>query len=280
MKTAKHKIVTQGAALLAVLALSTAATLANHPVFVEGEKDFDGDGRIGVAEDTDVDLVGFPIFGTITAALGAANAGANQNGRVTIVTSGRFREVVIITGTNGNVTLEAAHGVEANIDAVASGDPAGNIARQGVPGIIVNAPNTRIITLRNLVSRNWTEGIRVQGNSRVVIDNCRVENNVNYGIRVVDDAKATIVNCSVTASGFRVGAGVTNTPAPGTGIEYEDNSSGIVCDTTVSGSVAAGIRRDTSGSVTVQDECLFDNNPNLKGFRRGSSSDRGWHSGK
>ena len=66
--------------------------------------DFDCDGRIDVAEDTD--NATDRIFGTINAALAGANGGANQNGRVTIVTSGRFPEVVNITAANGNVTLE------------------------------------------------------------------------------------------------------------------------------------------------------------------------------
>ena len=274
MKTA----IKLGTKLFAILALSAATALANHPVFVEGEQDYDGDGLIGAAEDADVDPVGFPTFGTINAALAAANAGANQNGRVTIVTSGRFREVVNITGTNGNVTLEAAPGVEANIDAVRSGDAAGNTARQNSPGIIVNAPATRIITLRNLVSRNWTEGIRVQGASRVVIENCRVENNINYGIRVVETAKATISKCSVTATGFRVG-NVVAAPNPGTGIEFEDSSTGLICDTLVSGSFSAGIRRDTSRSVTVKGECVFDNNPNMQGFNYSSGGGGGWSGG-
>ena len=109
---------------------------ANHPVLVEGNNcadagpnvttvppgtcgDFDGDGLIGTAEDTDNNTD--RIFGTINAALGADRNGASQNGRVTIVTSGRFAEVVNITAANGNVTLEAAPGIEANIDAVLSG---------------------------------------------------------------------------------------------------------------------------------------------------------------
>jgi len=253
--------------VLAILSISAVTALANHPVFVEGEKDYDGDGLISLDEDADVDPVGFPTFGTITAALAAANSGANQNGRVTIVTSGRFREVVTITGSEGNVTLEAAPGVEANIDAVASGDASGNTTRQGFAGIIVNAPNTRIITLRNLVSRNWTEGIRVQGSSRVVIENCRVENNINYGIRVVNNAKVTINKCSVTATGFRVG-NVVAAPDPGTGIEFENNSAGMICDTLVSGNFGAGILRDTKRLVTVKDECVFNNSPNMQGFGR------------
>ena len=102
--------------LLAIGVLAFANTVeANHPVFVEGNclnppagnpalvpagtcGDYDGDGLIGTAEDTDGDRV----FGTITAALGAGT-GANQNGRVVIVTSGTFAEVVNITGANGNV---------------------------------------------------------------------------------------------------------------------------------------------------------------------------------
>lgn len=131
---------------------------ANHPVLVEGEADFDGDGRLGTAEDTDGDD---RIFGTITAALGAANGGANQNGRVTIVTSGRFHEQLIVSNANGNTTIEAAPGVEATIDAVATGTRAAqfsgstNVVRQGQPGIIINSPNNRYVTLRNLVVRNW-----------------------------------------------------------------------------------------------------------------------------
>ncbi|HYG82969.1 MAG TPA: hypothetical protein VD861_21410, partial [Pyrinomonadaceae bacterium] len=115
---------------------------ANHPVYVEGNcdspspgttvlppgsegtcGDYDGDNRIGAAEDTDgADR----IFGTLRAALGAgtpAGTGVNHNGKIIIVTSGRFAELLVIgnppTGTSGegtaspgNVTIEAAPGVE------------------------------------------------------------------------------------------------------------------------------------------------------------------------
>jgi len=39
-----------------------------------------------------------------------------------IVSTGTFAEQVTITAANGNVTLEAAPGVEANVDAVLQGD--------------------------------------------------------------------------------------------------------------------------------------------------------------
>ena len=253
---------------------------ANHPVLVEGNNcadagpnvttvppgtcgDYDGDGLIGTAEDTDNNTD--RIFGTINAALAADNNGANQNGRVTIVTSGRFAEVVNITAANGNVTLEAAPGVEANIDAVLSGDP-GNAARQGAPGIIVNAPDNRRITIRNIVSRNWTEGIIILGNSHVTIDGCRVENNRDYGIHVVDAAKVAITNCQVNASGFRQAPGVDNTPNPGVGIDFEGSASGQISFTTVTGSFAAGIKADRK--VGIDQVTLFDNNPDFQGDRR------------
>src|ERR1700755_2044304 len=148
--------------------------------------DFDGDGRIGSAEDTDgADR----IFGTINAALGtgtgaAAGTGINHNGRVVIVTSGRFHESVYIgqnqcgagcpgAASPGNVTLEAAPGVDATIDAQFQGDPAGgNATRLAVNGITVAyIPNTlagvgRLVILRNLTVRNFTKGAEVSHNAR------------------------------------------------------------------------------------------------------------------
>lgn len=265
-KIFKNKLTLATAVMFACLGYSS-VSLANHPVLVEGERDFDGDGRIGVDEDNDgLDQV----FGTINAALGAANRGANQNGHVIIVTSGRFLEIVNITAANGDVTLQAAPGVEAEIEAVRAGDAAGNTQRQAAPGIIVNAPSNRIVTIRNIVSRNWTEGILVSGNSRVIIDNCRVEHNKDYGIHVMGSAKATITNSQVVGSGFRNGAGIVNTPIPGIGIEFEGASSGVVASTTISGSFAAGIANATGNPQAVKianTAVVFDNNPNFIGVR-------------
>lgn len=255
------------AALSGALLLYSAGALANHPVLVEGEQDFDGDGRLGVAEDTDGQED--QIFGTINAALAAANRGANQNGHVIIVTSGRFLESVTISAANGDVTLQAAPGVEAEIEAVRAGDAAGNALRQAASGIIINAPANRIVTIRNIVSRNWTDGIVVSGSSRVVIDNCRIEHNKNFGIHVTDSARATITQSRVVGSGFRVGAGVDNTPAPGIGISFQGMSSGVVAGTTVSSNFAAGISNTTSkpGVRVFNSAVVFDNNPDFVGVR-------------
>ena len=262
----KSKLTLATAVMFACLGYSS-VSLANHPVLVEGERDFDGDGRIGVDEDNDgLDQV----FGTINAALGAANRGANQNGHVIIVTSGRFLEIVNITAANGDVTLQAAPGVQAEIEAVRAGDAAGNTQRQAAPGIIVNSPGNRIVTIRNIVSRNWTDGILVSGNSRVIIDNCRVEHNKDYGIHVMGSAKVTITNSQVIGSGFRNGAGIVNTPMPGIGIEFEGASSGVVASTTIGGSFSAGIVNATGNPQAVRianTAVVFDNNPNFVGVR-------------
>jgi parallel beta-helix repeat protein len=251
---------------------------ANHPVLVEGERDFDGDGLVGLAEDTD--NANDRVFGTINAALGAANGGANQNGRVTIVTSGRFREVVLITGANGNVTLEAAPGVEANIDAVIAGDRSNqfpattNATAQAAPGIVVNAPSNRYTTIRNIVSRNWTDGIQVQGTSRVTIDNCRLEGNVNNGIDISGSAKVSVVNSQVNSTGFRAGMtgdfpSAANQPSPGNGISFRGSSSGTVAFTTVTGSFLVGISNTTgnSSAVGILAVNVFDNGVNFVGVR-------------
>ncbi len=243
---------------------------ANHPVLVEGEADFDGDGRLGTAEDTDGDD---RIFGTITAALGAANGGANQNGRVTIVTSGRFHEQLIVSNANGNTTIEAAPGVEATIDAVATGTRATqftgstNVVRQGQPGIIINAPNNRYVTLRNLVVRNWLEGILVLNQTRVTLDNVRLEGNVNYGIHVTGDSKALITKSQISSTGFRVGATGdfpnAQTPTPGSGIVFEGSSRGLVVDTTVSGNFRYGVAAFQNAFAEARDVTAFDNDDNF-----------------
>lgn len=255
---------------------------ANHPVLVEGNcdspvpgttivdkgtcGDFDGDGRIGTAEDTDgADR----IFGTLAAAIGpgtgaAAGTGANQNGRVTIVKSGRFAEVVLITGANGNVEVEAAPGVDANIDAVFQGDPAGgNNVRQTTSGIIVDAPADRRITLRNLVIRNWTNGVEVRGDSRVVLFNCRIDNNQNTGIITMGNSRITVDHSQITATGYRVGtlgdAPRTVLPASGNGVEFQGASGGVIANTLITGSFGVGIARNSSGTVNTFHVVLSDN---------------------
>jgi len=294
------------AGAVAVAAINVSSAFANHPVLVEGNcngagtaprtavtpgtcGDYDGDGRVGTAEDTDeADRV----FGTINAALGAgtgaaAGSGANQNGSVTIVASGVYPEIVLIgqpvggfaggTPTPGNVTLQAAPGVEANIDAVLAGEP-GTTPRQGAPGIIVNMPSNRQVVIRNITSRNWTTGIEVIGTSRVAINTSRFENNTNYGIHAVDSSRVAISNSEVHATGYRLNPATGNFPSdanrpdPGSGIEFEDRSTGTVFNSVVTGSFGAGISDETdadgsprSSNVCVAQVNVFDNNPNFDG---------------
>ena len=278
---------------LAILASGISAAScawANHPILVEGNcdspvpgttivssgtcGDYDGDGRIGTAEDTDgADR----IFGTIVAALSdgaggggaAAGTGGNQNATVTIVRSGRFAEIINIGITQsvpspGNVTLKAAPGVEAIIDAVLQGDPAGgNAARQAAAGIIVNSPADRQIILENLTIRNFTFGIYVGGASRVSIQNCRVLNNLSVGILVQGTADVSISDSHIGDNGFRTGSGGSSTANPGAGVVFQSSSSGALFRTAITGNASSGLSDQSSGETAVQDVYFFDNNPNF-----------------
>ena len=276
-------------AVFAASVFASSAALANHPVLVEGNcdspvpgttivsagtcGDYDGDGRIGIGEDEDgADR----IFGTITAALsagaeGAATTGGNQNALITIVTSGRFAEQIVITGVSaapaagqlGDVTLEAAPGVEAVIDAILQGDPAGgNTVRTGQAGIVIVTPANRRVIIRNLRVRNWFAGFDIGSASNVSLINVRVSNNAHFGIRVRGTAKVSIDDSEIVATGFRTGVGTAhplNPPVPGAGIVFRDASVGAVYRTHISGNFGGAILDQSTGSVTLLDNYLFNN---------------------
>jgi len=242
---------------------------ANHPVLVEGESDYDGDGLLGVMEDADnaTDRV----YGTISAALLGANGAVNANGNVIIVTSGRFPEAVKIPNTdagqmtvNGVTVVEAAPGVVADIDAVLAGNP-NNATRQANPGIIINTDQTdRTVILRNLVVRNWTDGILVSGASRVQILDCRLDSNITFGIRAMGTSRVTIKNTIVNASGMRFNP-MQSMANPGTGIRFEEQASGSVVDSIISGNVATGLSNASSRPVSLARNTIFDNGTNVSG---------------
>lgn len=240
------------AALLGVGLASTGPASANHPVLVEGNcdspvpgttivtagtcGDFDGDGRIGTAEDTDgADR----IFGTLNAAIGpgtgaAAGTGANFNGSIIIVKSGRFPEQIQVVNPGGNMEIAAAPGVEAVIDAVLQGDPAGgNTARQASVGIVFVTTADRRIILRNLTIRNWLEGVRAQGDTRLTIQDCRIENNREFGIRARENSRVAVYNSQIHATGFRVP--VSGPTTFGHGIFFEEFAGGVVAKTLITG---------------------------------------------
>ncbi len=242
---------------------------ANHPVLIEGERDFDGDGLLGAMEDADnaTDRV----YGTIAAALLAANGAANANGQAIIVTSGRFPEIVKIPNTdagqmtlNGVTVLEAAPGVMADIDAVLAGNP-NNAARQAAPGIIINTDQTdRSVILRNLHIRNWTDGILVSGAARVQLTNCRLDSNITFGIRAQGTSRVLISNTTVNASGMRFNP-MPSVPNPGTGIRFEEQASGTVVDSVISGNTGTGLSNASTRQVLLARNTIFDNGTNVSG---------------
>lgn len=267
-----------GAVLTAALAIPAVPVLANHPVTVEGNcfgpgagtmatglqtspvppgscGDYDGDGRIGAAEDTDMDNN----YGSINAALKAVA----QNGRVTIVESGTFPEAVRLTPREGaSVSLAAAPGVEANIDAVVQGQ-AGNADRQKLPGIVVHACGACRVAIKNLTVRNWNEAIRLRGHSRTLIDDVRMDGNLNFGLRAFDRSRVTVRDTTIDATGFRKDTTGVNKPAYGTGVRLGRDASASISDSTISNSFGAGIDANRR-RLQLQEVQVYGNRPNYK----------------
>ncbi|HEV2862611.1 MAG TPA: right-handed parallel beta-helix repeat-containing protein [Pyrinomonadaceae bacterium] len=264
--------------VIALAVFGAAPSSANHPVLVEGNcdspvpgttivdkgtcGDFDGDGRIGTAEDTDgADR----IFGTLNAALGpgtgaAAGTGANQNGRIIIVTSGRFSEPVSVSTnamlsiqSTGHVQIEAAPGVEANIDAVYQGDPAGgNNVRQEAIGLLVSLSSGATATLRNLTIRNFAIGIRQQGSGRLLLENCRIDNNRDFGLQVLNESKVVVERSVINATGRRVGT-ANNTTAFGHGVQLADLATAIFNKSSILNATGACVQNNSSrGSLKFE----------------------------
>ncbi|MCA1636854.1 MAG: right-handed parallel beta-helix repeat-containing protein [Acidobacteria bacterium] len=178
---------------------------------------------------------------------------------------------VLVEGNCNVPPLQAAPGVDANIDAVLQGDP-GSTARQGQTGILVNAQANRYVVIRNITIRNWASGIQVVSSSRVAIENCILEHNVNYGIVVRDSASVKIDQSEVIATGFRLDPATgdfpsANNPNPGIGISFEAQSRGAVFRTEVSGSLTVGISDRSIRSVKVDDVYLFDNTVDLENIK-------------
>jgi len=287
-------------ALLSMTLLAGNNVSANHPVLVEGNcdspvpgttlvspgtcGDFDGDGRIGTAEDTDgADR----IFGTLRAALGpgtgaAAGTGANHNGTITIVTSGRFAESLFIgdggivpgegVANPGNVTIEAAPGVSAALDAVLQGDPAGgNTTRQNGDAIDIYYLTTgKKVVLRNLTIRNYSWGIYATLNASVTIDNCRFEHILNYGIQAVNSSKVFVIGSRFNGTGFRIG-GPSAVASPGHAISFEGTASGEIAKSQITGTAGRAISNTGTGTVTFYELFLGDNAAGVVGATRNAT---------
>jgi len=250
------------ATVAAFAILSPLPALANHDVLVEGEQDFDNDGRVGASENTDGDQ----IFGTI----GAALAGGNRT--VIIVTSGRFAEVLNISTANGvpgNIKLTAAPGVEAVIGAVLTGpDPRAalfnvggstNATRQAATGITVDLPATQRVILSNLNLTNYATGIAIRNESHVTVENCRINNNNDFGIFVGEQSAASILNSEIVANGYRAGLAVA--PSPGDGVFFEGASTGLIANSSLIGNLANGATNNTGDKKSVEtvNVVAFDN---------------------
>jgi parallel beta-helix repeat protein len=141
----------------------------------------------------------------------------------------------------GNIEIAAAPGVEAIIDAVLQGDPAGgNNFRQESVGLLFSTTADRRIILRNLTVRNWAEGLRAVNAARITVIGCRFQNNRDFGIRAADSSRVAVYHSEISATGFRVGTANNNT-LQGVGIYFESDSGGTVAQSLITGSLRAAI---------------------------------------
>jgi len=216
--------------------------------------DYDGDGTIGTAEDGDGDNV----YGTIN---GALTGLGGANGRVLIVKSGTYSEQIAGSLTNGHVQIEAAEGVEANIDAVQPGDPNVNntVTREQGIGLLLSGQPGTSFTLRNLTVRYWLIGMRVSGSVRLVVQKCRFDKNLNYGIEMLTSSRITMNDSQITHTGRRLGT-VNPAPAADTaGIRFADTTGGFINNTVIADSVGAGVRNNSTLNVVLFQIVLADN---------------------
>ena len=258
--------------LAAFIFLGSISGYANHPVFVEGNclvapagtgtvtttgtcGDYDGDSRIGTAEDNDGDNV----FGTLTGALGST--GANNNGAIVIVTSGVFNDSGL--QISGNVTLEAAPGVTAILDAVLAGDP-NNTARQSQTAITIDAQLDKRIIIKNITIRNWATGVFMTGQSQVSMENVKLENNVNFGIFVELNGRLTLINSSIIATGYRTGSAGNSpsvvVPNPGVSLRISGGGGAMILSSTISNGFSYGLQNLNAGApVCVSQSAIYNN---------------------
>lgn len=263
------RILTTGKFLLPTLALAV-LTLLNAPaalaqpgltVFVEGNcatseggnfcGDYDNDERVGGFEDVDGDNV----YGTINGALSALGGG---NGRVVIVKSGTFGQQIAVSLGTGHVQIEAADGVEANIDATVWLSTTGNTVREQGIGLLLSGQPGTSITLRNLTIRNWLIGMRVAGSVRLIVEHCRFDNNLNYAIQMLALSRITMTRSRIAHTGRRL-VSVNPPPSPGTGIQFADQAGGVLHDSVILNSVGAGVHQNSAFNVGLCSMILADN---------------------
>jgi len=200
MRAARTQLIRRSVAALATFgALLPALSFANHPVVVDPTANNEGPDRNS----------GAIVFNTIGHALSAMNSGVNQNGTI-FVKPGNYVETITITGP---VTIEGT-GPGVNIEAfVVPADPRirdfpqammNPFQLQSQPGVIINAPANRTVELRNLVITNWTDCVRIQGASNVLLFNVTCRSNINNGILVMDTARVAINESTIESTGFRV----------------------------------------------------------------------------
>jgi hypothetical protein len=187
------------------------------------------------------------------------------NGEISVLDPGGFGAVTITKGItiNGDGTL------------------AGILAANTV-GIIINAPTTAAVTIRNVSihgAGNGTDGIRILAAGKVNVENCSIQGFINQGIDIIPSTAGLVLQVNVlgtqirhnTLQGIQVlpsgtaqvrltvtDSVINNSGASGIDVGANNNSASIT-RTTVSNS-NPGLQVQLASSTMMVDNCLIANN--------------------
>lgn len=187
------------------------------------------------------------------------------NGEISVLDPGGFGAVTITKGItiNGDGTL------------------AGILAANTV-GIIINAPTTANVTIRNVSihgAGNGTDGIRILAAKSVNIENCSIQGFVNQGIDIIPSTAGLSLKVNVMGSQIRyntqqgiqvlptgtatVQLSVTDSVVNGHGLAGIDiagaNNTASITRTTLSNN-NPGAQSQQATSTMMLDNCLISNN--------------------
>jgi hypothetical protein len=164
---------------------------------------------------------------------------------------------VLDPGGFGAVTITKA--ITLNGDGTLAG-----ILAAGTVGIIINAPTTANVVIRNLSihgAGTGTDGIRILAAGKVSIENCSIQGFTNQGIDLNPSGAGVILNVSVMGSQIRHNSfqGIQILPSAGAVAKLS------VTDTVINGHGFAGI--DVAGAnntASITRSTMSNNNPGVQ----------------
>ncbi|HEU4887605.1 MAG TPA: right-handed parallel beta-helix repeat-containing protein [Thermoanaerobaculia bacterium] len=179
-----------------------------------------------------------------------------------------FAGAISKTATNGEISVLDPGGFGAvtitkAITINGDGTLAGILAANTV-GIIINAPTTAVVTIRNVSihgAGNGTDGIRILAAKAVNIENCSIQGFINQGIDIIPSTAGLVLQVSVMGTQIRHNTqqGIQVLPSGTATVKL------AVTDSVVNNHGLAGIDiAGVSNTASVTRTTMSNNNPGLQ----------------